>query len=76
MTTDAQGSFAARKVASTGHEVIDPSGNVIAWTVDGHWADIIVALLNRVERHGLGDLGPHAAGGMVAMPDSKDADAR
>lgn len=70
MMTDAQDSFTARKVASTGHEVIDPGGNVIAWTVDAYWAAIIVALLNRVEQGGLGDSGHHAAaGGMVAMPE-------
>jgi hypothetical protein len=62
-----QGPFTARKVASSGHEVFDPNGNVIAWTVDGYWAAVIVALLNRLELGGFGDDSHIAAtGGNVA----------
>jgi len=68
MTPDAQGPFAARRVATTGYEIITPHGEVIAWTVDGYWANIIVTLLTR---SGLSDIGPHAAsGGMGAVSDS------
>jgi hypothetical protein len=38
--------FHARQVGTTGHEIIDPDGHVVAWTVDEPWASIIVALLN------------------------------
>jgi hypothetical protein len=31
---------------SVGQEILNPDGEVIAWTVDGCWAAIIVALLN------------------------------
>lgn len=68
MTTDRQAPFTARKVGSSGHEILDPGGSVVAWTVDGYWADIIVALLNRVEQVGLSSDCHHAAsGGMVAL---------
>jgi hypothetical protein len=41
--------FSARRVASRGHEILDPQGKVIAWTVDEEWAAVIVGLLNRAE---------------------------
>jgi hypothetical protein len=43
METDAL--FQARLVGTMGHEIIDPQGTVIAWTVNEPWAAIIVALL-------------------------------
>ena len=41
--------FNARRVGTTGHEILDPDGQVIAWTVDSVWAAVIVALLNQTE---------------------------
>jgi hypothetical protein len=38
--------FRARQVGTTGHEILDPQGTVIAWTVNEPWAAVIVALLN------------------------------
>ena len=38
--------FIARRVGTTGHEIINPEGVVVAWTVDEPWATIIVAVLN------------------------------
>ena len=37
-------SFQARRVGTTGHEITDPNGQVIAWTVDAYWAMVIVRL--------------------------------
>ncbi len=37
--------FAARRYGSSGHEIVGPDG-VVAWTMDGYWAAVIVALLN------------------------------
>jgi hypothetical protein len=39
--------FAYRRSGTTGHEILDPNGLVIAWTVDVGWAGIIVGLLNK-----------------------------
>jgi hypothetical protein len=41
--------FTVRQVGTTGHEIRDRDGNVIAWTVDSVWATIIAGQLNRVE---------------------------
>jgi hypothetical protein len=38
-------SFTARLVGSTGHEILRDA-EVVAWTIDGYWAAVIVALLN------------------------------
>jgi hypothetical protein len=39
--------YTYRRSGTTGHEILDPKGSVIAWTVDVGWAGIIVGLLNR-----------------------------
>jgi hypothetical protein len=54
MTDMAIRSFAIRRVATSGCEIRDPEGNVIAWAADEPWALIIASLLNRVEAEGLG----------------------
>ena len=38
--------FHARQVGTTGHEIVNPAGQVVAWTVDECWASVFVALLN------------------------------
>jgi hypothetical protein len=38
--------FSFRRVGTTGHEIINADGVVIAWTVDEGWAARIVGLLN------------------------------
>ena len=38
--------FAYRRVGSTGCEILNPNGIVIAWSIDELWATWIVALLN------------------------------
>lgn len=45
--------FTTRRVGTTGHEILDPDGSVIAWTADGYWAVVVVALLNAAETHDL-----------------------
>ena len=45
--------YSMRRSGSVGHEVL-ADGQVIAWTVDGWWAAMIVGLLNRAETEGLG----------------------
>jgi hypothetical protein len=41
--------FTARLVGSAGHEILNPDGEVVAWTVDGRWAAVVTALLNAGE---------------------------
>jgi hypothetical protein len=48
------GEYVARASGSVGCEILDPGGEVVAWTVDGWWAATIVALLNGAESHGPG----------------------
>lgn len=38
--------FHYRQSGTTGCELLDPDGRVVAWTVDAGWAGIIVGLLN------------------------------
>lgn len=39
--------FISRQIGTTGHEIIDPDGEVVAWAVDDCWAAILVSLLNQ-----------------------------
>ena len=39
------GGFYARRVATSGCEILDPTGQVIAWTVDEFWAMMIAKML-------------------------------
>ncbi len=48
--------FSARRVGTAGHEIREPNGNIVGWAIDGTWAALIAALLNRVEAEGLGCL--------------------
>jgi hypothetical protein len=43
-------SYTSRRVGSRGHEIRDPNGTIIGWTVDEEWAAVIVGLLNRAEK--------------------------
>lgn len=52
----ATNAFTIRRTGTTGHEIGDPDGTVIAWAVDEPWAHDIAALLNRVEMEGLASL--------------------
>jgi hypothetical protein len=47
--------FVIRRVATSGCEVCDPDGNIVAWAADEPWAMLIAALLNRMEAEGLRD---------------------
>ena len=38
--------YSSRKIGTTGHEILDANGNVLAWTVDATIAVVIVKLLN------------------------------
>ncbi len=46
-------SFTFRRVGTMGCEIVNPDGEIVAWTVDPAWAAIIVALLDMVEQKGL-----------------------
>jgi hypothetical protein len=46
---DVIGEYVARASGSVGCEILDPDGEVVAWTVDGWWAAVIVGLLNGAE---------------------------
>ncbi len=48
--------FAYRLAGSTGCEILNSDGTVVAWTVNETMAMVIVALLNLAEREGLGAL--------------------
>lgn len=37
------------RVGTTGCEIRDQDGNVVAWSVDEAWAAVIVSLLNRAD---------------------------
>jgi hypothetical protein len=41
--------FSTRRSGSVGHEILNWDGEVIAWTVDGYWAAVIVNLLDWAE---------------------------
>lgn len=43
--------FTARPCGTTGHEILDPDGNVVAWTLDELWALLIVRALNFTLSH-------------------------
>ena len=43
--------FTTRRVATSGHEILNQEGHVIAWTIDEAWASRIVELLNRAREH-------------------------
>lgn len=45
--------FSVNRIGTTGHEILDPDGTVIAWAADEPWAHVIAALLNRVEAEGM-----------------------
>jgi hypothetical protein len=53
MHDEATGEFWARASGSVGCEIIDPDGEIVAWTADGWWAATIVGLLNGAEERGL-----------------------
>lgn len=42
--------FRYRQSGTTGQEILDPDGRVVAWTVNAAWAEIIVGALNGVGR--------------------------
>jgi len=44
--------YTYRRIATTGHEILSPEGDVVAWTVDAVTAAVIVALLNRAATEG------------------------
>jgi hypothetical protein len=46
-------SYFARKAGTTGWEIVGPDGTVIAWTTDGYWATLIVALIIKAGQEGL-----------------------
>ena len=52
----AVGGFAICRIATTGCEIRDPDGIVIAWAADAARATLIAGLLNKVELEGLGYL--------------------
>jgi hypothetical protein len=43
---DDRSAFTTRRVGTTGHEILAPNGTVVAWTVDGYWAAVMVAAMN------------------------------
>ncbi len=45
--------YTARASGSVGCEIMNPDGEIVAWTTDGWWAAVIVALLNGDEERGL-----------------------
>jgi len=39
--------FTFNRVGTTGYEIRDGDGSVVAWTVDESWAAVIVSMLNK-----------------------------
>jgi hypothetical protein len=54
------GGFTCNRVGTTGCEIRDPDGIVVAWATDETWALVIAGLLNRIETEGLSSLGSQA----------------
>ena len=46
--------YSFRLVGTTGCEILNPDGEVIAWAANEATAAVIVGLLNKVESDGLG----------------------
>jgi hypothetical protein len=44
--------FFFRRIGTTGCEILDSEGKVIAWAVDEFWAVLIVAELNKAASRG------------------------
>ena len=44
--------FTIKQVGTTGHEIRDPDGTIIAWAADEPWALLIAGLLHRVVAEG------------------------
>ncbi len=59
----AEGSFGSRQVGTTGHEILNREGKIVAWTMDGLWAAIIVGLLNGLDRRPVPDASPPMTSG-------------
>lgn len=64
-------SYTAQACGTTGHEILGPNGDVVAWTVDGYWGTLIAALLNESEQHGLVHPRPVTPGGAKSCGTSK-----
>ena len=47
------GTYTHRIVGTTGHEILNPDGEVVVWAVDEITAAVIVALLNGAVRDAL-----------------------
>ena len=45
-TNQARAGYSHRLVGTTGCEILNPTGRVVAWTVNEEWAVRIVRLLN------------------------------
>ena len=56
--------FSSRQAGTSGHEILNPRGQVVAWAVDEAWAAVIVSLLNRATD----EVGPAANACMKATP--------
>ena len=41
--------YMTRRSGTVGHEILSPEGEIVACTVDGWWASVIVGLLNDAE---------------------------
>jgi hypothetical protein len=61
---DGDAFFTTRQVGTTGHELLNPSGEVIGWTVDAVWAAVVVNLLNTTIGR-VGEAGDHPGLGVV-----------
>jgi hypothetical protein len=55
---DPRGPYIARLIGSTGCEICNPAGQVIAWSVNEYWAVVIVQLLNEGPTSPEGEVGP------------------
>lgn len=53
MTEQLLSTFSWRRCGTTGCEIMDGDGKVIAWTVNETWASILVRLLEQVDEEGI-----------------------
>jgi hypothetical protein len=63
----------ARKVGTTGHEILNPRGQVIGWTATEYWAALIVGLLNSVRSDAGRDRDPEPGDDPIEEPEAARA---
>lgn len=46
---DRTSAYIVRRVGTTGHEILNIDGHVVAWAIDKRWANLIAQLLDQAD---------------------------